>query len=327
MRPDIVGVIETAYRVDRDERTWLGSVLDASRPLLDRGMGVLGVVYDVSDPAAPCASAVSGFDLTAMFDGDTMREAFRGLPVASLRSLVTTSGCHEIAWERRFLEIDETDTLASLPVVPSPFGPSDMLVVNAADPTGRGCFLSANHRRGKARVRDTWVWNRLSAHLCAGLRLRRRLAPPEAVIAPDGRVLHAETPAKSARALAALRRAARAQERARGMLRRREPEAALDEWQGLIAARWTLREHIDTDGKRTLLAERNDPEVTWIDALTQQEQLAVAYASLGQWSELIAYDLGIAVSAVRVLLARAAAKAGVRTRRELVERFVRDRIA
>src|SRR4051794_20392973 len=153
-KPDIVGVIEAAYRVEQDEHPWLGAVLEASRPLLDRGLGLLGAIYDVSEPAHPSASTAAGFDLPPMFDVDTMRDAFRGLSADSVRSLVTTSGCHVIPWERRFCEIPGEGGLASLPVVPSPFGPSDMLVINAADPTGRGCFVSVNHHRRKAPSRN-----------------------------------------------------------------------------------------------------------------------------------------------------------------------------
>jgi DNA-binding CsgD family transcriptional regulator len=42
---------------------------------------------------------------------------------------------------------------------------------------------------------------------------------------------------------------------------------------------------------------------------------------------LIAYELGISDSTVRVHLAHAARKAGVRSRAQLVARFVRDRFA
>ena len=143
---------------------------------------------------------------------------------------------------------------------------------------------------------------------------------------PTGRIEHAEEPAKSPEARDALRLAALSQESARGRLRRRSPDEAVKEWKGLVAARWTLREQFDHDGKRYLVAERNDSPVNWIDELSDREQQVVAFASLGHWNKLIAYDLGIADSTVRVLLTRAAAKAGVHTRRELVELFLRDRL-
>jgi len=332
-KPDIIGVIEAAYRVEQSEAAWLETVLDASRPWLDRGLGVLCAIYDVSLASRPRATACAGFDLPDTFDLDLMRGAFRSLSETSLHSLLTTSGSSVVPWERRFSDLPEHGATASLPVVPSPFGPSDMLVINAADPTGHGCFISANHRRRHAPSRaERALWDRLAVHFCAGLRLRRRLASgrtrrPEAVLTPSGRVAHAEHAAQSRAAREELRDAVIARERARGSQRFRAPDAAVDGWKGLVAARWTLLDSFERDGKRYLLAQRNDPAVSWIETLTERERQVVAYASLGRWNKLIAYDLGIAHATVRVLLARAAAKAGVRTRAELVARYVRDRVA
>ena len=328
---DIVGVIEASYRVDQGEAPWLDSILEAGRPGLDRGLGLLGAGYDLSETARPHADAVAGFDLPDGFDHDMLRQAFGSLSTDCVRSLRTTTGCHLIRWDDRFCDRPANDGLASLPVVPSPFGPSDLLVINAVDPTGRGCFVSTNLRRGSPMAPATRLrWNRLATHLSAGLRLRRRLADgarrPEAVLTPDGRLEHAEGEARSLRAREVLQRAVAAQERARGPLGRRAPDDAVAEWRGLIAARWTLLDHFESGGKRYLFAERNDPQISWIDTLTPREQQVVAYASLGHSSKQIAYDLGIADSTVRVLLVRAAARAGAASTRELVERYCNDHI-
>ena len=110
-------------------------------------------------------------------------------------------------------------------------------------------------------------------------------------------------------------------EHARTRLRSSEPDRALDEWKGLVAARWSLVEHFESDGKRYILACENDLHVPGPSLLSQREQQVLAYASLGHSSKLIAYELGITDSTVRVLMARATAKLGARSRKEAIATF------
>ncbi len=58
---------------------------------------------------------------------------------------------------------------------------------------------------------------------------------------------------------AALGEGARSMDRARGKMRRTEPEEALALWRSLIAGQWTLVEQLDTDGRCYLFARRNAP--------------------------------------------------------------------
>lgn len=48
----------------------------------------------------------------------------------------------------------------------------------------------------------------------------------------------------------------------------------------------------------------------------------LAYAALGHHNKLIAYELGLAQSTVRVLSMRAARKLGTRSREETIARFL-----
>jgi two-component system, LuxR family, response regulator FixJ len=59
---------------------------------------------------------------------------------------------------------------------------------------------------------------------------------------------------------------------------------------------------------------------TGIEGLTARERQVVALALNGVDNKVIAYDLGLAHSTVRVLIARAALKLGARSRHELLER-------
>jgi DNA-binding CsgD family transcriptional regulator len=172
-------------------------------------------------------------------------------------------------------------------------------------------------------------WGRVAAHIAAGHRLRRRLqrgrdATPEAVLAPDGKVVHAEGEATAKEARERLRESARTRERAHGSLRRKDPDLAVAEWKGLVAARWTLVDQFENDGRRYLVARRNDVEMIGLESLSPRERAAVGFAALGHTNKLIAYEMGIAASTVAVLLSRAARRLGVRSRAELVRRFVEE---
>ena len=57
-----------------------------------------------------------------------------------------------------------------------------------------------------------------------------------------------------------------------------------------------------------------------LERLTEREREVVTRAARGCANKEIAYDLGLAHSTVRVLMARAAVKLGTRTRDQLVDR-------
>jgi DNA-binding NarL/FixJ family response regulator len=57
--------------------------------------------------------------------------------------------------------------------------------------------------------------------------------------------------------------------------------------------------------------------------LSEREELVVARAVAGESNKSIAFSLGVAASTVGVLLSRAAAKLGVRSRSELAAAYAR----
>ncbi len=57
------------------------------------------------------------------------------------------------------------------------------------------------------------------------------------------------------------------------------------------------------------------------EALTDRERQVIRCAKFGHHNKLIAYELGISDSTVRVLIARAASKPGLRGRSELLRAF------
>jgi DNA-binding NarL/FixJ family response regulator len=119
----------------------------------------------------------------------------------------------------------------------------------------------------------------------------------DAVLSPSGSVTHAEVVAQSVSARESLRHAAEAIDRARSKARSNEDEA-LDLWQGLVAGRWSLFDRFDTDGRRFLIARKNDPDVKDPRALTMRQRQVLSYAAMGHPLKLIAYSLGISPSSV-----------------------------
>jgi len=202
-------------------------------------------------------------------------------------------------------------------------GVPDIVGAIGLDPGGGGVALSWLRRApGPMRrdVRQTLL--RVAAHVASAGRLRERSTSHvdgDAVIAADGRVVHAERDARDAHQRSALREAALRLDRAR--MRRRAGDlvdpAAM--WTALVEGRWTLVERFDSDGRRVLIARRNDPTTRADLALTERERKVVALIAAGHPLKLAAYELGLGTSTVCETLQRAMTKMGVSSRAALVE--------
>lgn len=312
-------VVEACYRVDADESAWLADIVRSSTPLLDGGLGVLAYTYDARDPAR-----------------FTMLDACLppGIEVRAMAGYLSSvpPGFVERTWLARPCGYaSHVDGFAELaPALAAFGGAKDVLAVNGRDPTGLGVWLGALRPERRRRVAPLELdrLGKIAAHLATAYRVRRALAGggdwaerSEAVLRPDGHVEHAEGAARAATARAALRRAAIRLDRAKSKAGRAEPDRALAGWKGMVEARWTLLDHFDQDGRRYVLARRNDAAVAAIEDLTPRERHVVSYAALGHDNKIIAYELGLAAATVRVLLHRSAKKLGVTTRADLVARW------
>ena len=211
------------------------------------------------------------------------------------------------------------------------FGMYDSIWITAAEPSGRGVGFHAGRPEVKwASPAEKKRWGRVAAHLSTAVRLRHALPTRgtnhgsevgEAVLDPKGRVHDASGAARAPAARELLRRAVLALEESRGALRDTDPDASLEARKALVSARWSLLDRVELDGKRYIVARENPPGAPGPAALSARERQVLGFAKLGHHNKLIAYELGIASSTVRVLLARAAAKLGVRSRRELLRAF------
>lgn len=318
-----IDVIEAAYRIDEPEQSWLDNVLAAAGGLIEQGLGSWAATYDI----APDGAVQMRVPVARNLVGDTTLEAIlraqAGIPPEETARLFQTTRCGTASQVMG----DDYEAKASLAWFEK-IGVHDTLGLNFRDPTSTGCMLvSGMPKRDALSTREIAVWSKVAAHVTAGFRLQRARAAgasPEsraaAVLTPAGKVEHAEPAAQTTESRARLREAVLAMEAARGRLRRDAPEEAVDRWRCLVSARWTLLDHFEVGGRRYVVARENvalGPPAE----LTDRERQILSYAALGHHNKLIAYELGIADSTVRVLLARAAAKLGTETRDDTVRAF------
>ena len=322
-----IEIVESAYDLQGDESRWLRGVLDGAAPALFAGMGGVAVLVDSGgrDPKAMVRSVVlSGADPRLVA---TMRNVFelggqteRDKSVKSTRVVMCLSDFCRGSLSRH----------PSYAALVREIGFADVAAIRAFNPDGNGLFLAAVLPR-KLNRRSIWErrWSQVAAHLAAGERLQRAgqhaaRSEGEAVLAGDGKVLHATTAAQGARE--ALRQAALRRDRARGRLRRYDPEAALNAWQALVNGRWSLVDRFESDGKRFVIAVPNPPEASDPRALSELERPLLHYVAMGYSNKLIAYTLGLPEGTVSARLAHIKRKLAVRSRQELVQVWAsRDR--
>ncbi|RKH97817.1 LuxR family transcriptional regulator [Corallococcus sp. AB030] len=325
-KADLLSIVEAAYRVDLGDATWVEGLAEAVLPHLDDGFGVAAFEYYRPGNGPP--EVVQRYHLgipdrlaeiyPTIFQ--TMDPEIRQRP---FRMGPCITGSQMMGMRRGFLEEPHMKRFAQK------FGMYDSFWITAAEPSGRGLgFHAGRTRLTRATTAQVQQWGRIAAHLSTAVRLRHALkglpsgragAEPEAVFDPSGKLHDATGAARSEHARDLLKHAVLMLEKSRGPLRTKDPEKSLAIRKALIAGRWSLVDQIEQDGQRYIVARENEPTAPGPALLTKREKEIVGYAQLGHHDKLIAYELGIAPSTVRVLLGRAKEKLGVRSRKELLE--------
>jgi DNA-binding CsgD family transcriptional regulator len=321
---DPISLVEAAYRVDRDEVAWLDHVRSAAVALLPARTVPASIAFVYRAPTALSfkvervhADGLDGAAAAAALESDAARDP------QYLRDSILARPCDLVSAAPRTEEQEGWIAVRTMLRV------VDGFVVNGLDASGLGVLtlLFVKKRPAISDGRRETI-ARVAAHLVAGLRIHRRLDSAaarlddaDAVLSPSGDIAHATGTARTADSRASLRRAARALDKARGRMRREDSERAVADWKVLVDNKWSLLDHFEQDGKRFVLACRNAPSAPPGSFLTPRERQVVLLAVRGHSNKLIGYELGITTSTVGVLLARAAARLDVKSRRALIALF------
>jgi DNA-binding CsgD family transcriptional regulator len=321
---DSVGLVEALYALELEEVPWLAHIAAAAVDNMGiRNHGAYAITYDASDvhdcrfPAFAATGAVDP-ELARILETD-FPEYYRRTPalVEHVLRRVSYAPSRKLPVARLFDPAHE---------VLGHFDVHQILGMNGVNADGRGAHIGILLPE-RVSFSDGDLLARLSSHLAAASRLRRRLAgarpldAADAVIDPTGTIVHAARGAKLREAREALSAATRRLERLRGPVRRRDPERAARQWRALVEGRWSLVDQFESDGRRYLLAQSNEAPAPSVAFLSERERQVVSLAAMGHANKMIAYELGIAISTVGVLLGRAARKFGTTKRAALVEAY------
>jgi DNA-binding CsgD family transcriptional regulator len=323
---DPIAIFESAYALTGNESEWIAGLGQVIRSNWEDDRWLMAWTFDARQPEVARANVCCGYDEAQALAG--MRQLFAPMWDYQPRELfwrMNMVGTLRGAPARyRRMGVDEPRVREFERVLESclcEWRLDDILWITVSDPTGIGCCIIAPmRRRGPLGAPEKHRWSCIAAHVETAFRIRRQFSAhalttledpahrPEAILGPDGKLHHAEQPATHERARTALRRAVRAIERARGSLRRSNADEAVAIWRALVDGRWSLLDHFDSDGRRFVVAHRNDARVADVRGLTLRERQVLAYAGLGHSNKIIAYELGLSTSTVSTHLARARKK-------------------
>lgn len=320
---DVLRVVEAAQALEATDEEWLKSVAEAVRPHLDDGFGLAAFEFvRVGDEPPTMLQSQHLWmpeSLAAVYP-----RMFASMPpelrVRPFRLGPCVSGSEMMNMKKEFADLPQMKNGLQK------FGMFDSIWITATDPMGRGCGFHAGRKAiAWATAAEKRRWGRLAAHLSNLVRLRYRLRETErreplaAVFDASGKLHDATGDAQQADARDTLRDAVLSMEKARGPQRVESPDDALGSWPALVAGKWSLVDQVEHDGKRYIVARENEPRAPGPTALSDRERQVLGYARLGHHNKLIAYELGIKDSTVRVLMSRAMAKLGVRSRDEMLK--------
>jgi DNA-binding CsgD family transcriptional regulator len=330
MRFDVIGAVEACYARAGDDQAWLSGLVETVSPLA-QGHAIFAQVYRLCQDGSLLVERHRCQDVPPDVP-DAMDRLFRSAPPEVVRR--HWSPTPPVDYCTRRLLAAPAHVEGVLRGIRERCDVRDVLGIFGADVGGRVISIHIGVPGGLPLFPPRVVYRlrSVAAHLTSGVRLRHALGseaeatgaagpPPEAVLDPAGHALDASGPARDRAARASLGEAVRLMEKARGRLRRADPDEALQLWRGLVEGTWSLVEHEDADGKRYLLARRNQPGAREPTALTRNERSVLAFAAMGHQNKYIAYLLGFSPSAVAAHLRSAQRKLGLSSRGDIIRTF------
>jgi DNA-binding CsgD family transcriptional regulator len=338
-RRDLIAIVEATYDLAASETQWLQGVADSLQGVLQADDGVLAYHVDVDDEGHRIRNAVhsgeSSMNMVAQIESmaallNKRRRGEAGLlerVKAKLYDGVLRQGFRSSA--DRVLQSEFGRVGPNwMYTLGAPIEDVFALLNQHIDHHGMTGFFGGLTTKRVFRPAERAMYQMLSAHIKAGLRLRRRMPATPSVQAPEGgavlsaagKVLHADGDARDDSARTELCERAGQIDAARTQRSGRD-EDALAVWHGLIDGRWSLVEQFDADGKRFMLAHRNPEDVRDPRGLSMMEVRVVGLAVRGYSDKLIAYHLGIAEGTVSSHLTHAMTKLRISNRVALVRQL------
>jgi len=333
VKESVINLVEAAYNLEVGPASWLPQLLEQGHPTLDLGAGFAAAIWGgMSDDGQPLIMQMhvgAGAPDLPLRYMSAAKEV--GPDVVQATTAENVGGVNVLSEHRdQWPPVYEALTRH--------VGSKDILTLWALDPDLQGVNLSIPSPeliRLTPAAREQWQM--LAVHITAGHRLRTRLteAGPATGVPVTEMPLNAEAlldPTKFLVSQAAggaqdkaasevIREAAVRVDKARGGLRKSDPQEALELWHGLVRGRWSLVDWFDTDGRRFVLAKPNAPNIGDPRGLTEREHQVATYAALGESNKLLSYRFGISRPRVSKLLSSAMHKLGVKTQAQLIEKM------
>lgn len=321
----LLRVIDTAYDLEHAQPSgWLERLLSAARPLLDQNLGCYAWTL------VPRGKGLVLGDIATADFSPEQRAAITGAHAAASTKVVVSA--YGNVRDKPIATVSEAvggrDAFRRLKAVREwmhPNGIPDAVGLRVQAGATRLVLGAVLPEVGYDAPGVRLHGRRLLALLRPAFRLHVALRSsdppvPEAVLAPDGRVVHAESCTKARTAREILSAAVRAHER-RFVETPKDPDAALALFEGLVAGRWTLVDRFESDGRRYVVAYENSPRAAAIRALSPREQAVLRWTATGASIKRIAAELGIEAATAAGYLYSARAKTGIASRAELVRWF------
>lgn len=323
MKCDDDAVLDTAYRLDVDEDSWLSALARsvwrscselpgliacevawrgiATAPELAR-TSVVGEVEELADCVESGRTGMSLEDYLSVLgpeSGATTAGRLLDAHGMSVRDLPP------LEWAHEQLGFDDLLTIYAVP--------SGAPVVILAGPV----YTAQQEERI-----DLDAATRLASHIEAAARARAFVAgypdAPPFTLGTDGGLERPDDRAVPEDLRDALTRAVIATERARTPrqeFRIRDADAL---WNDILDEGWSLVHHTDADGKRLILGVRPGETHPTAPRLSAREREILSMASRGAANKEIAGELGLSLSTVATHLRKGLAKTQVGSRRELI---------
>jgi DNA-binding NarL/FixJ family response regulator len=322
-RADWVSLIEASYNLEGNDSAWLKRVLDQAAPLLARGSEPVGWTFHCTPTT---------FSLGSFSEGTSKALTY----AARMSHALSTEKSLDLTYRTGVVIATASELVfPRLPDMHKMFMKllkgrvQDLLVINCQSGVGSGVSIGMLLKEtSKASEQERRRWPQIAAHVGAAVRLRSMatslmLDSPEveAVLDSGGTLHDARGPAKDNDARENLREIVRRIERTRTYEGRSDADTALSSWEGLVSGRWSMVDRFDNDGRRFVVAIKNDPDHPDPRGLTARERQVAEYVGLGCASKEIAYTLGLSETAITNCTARAQHKLGITSRAELVAFF------